>query len=307
MAKGKSTIWMEYALLRAFCAIVNIVPYPAAMAAARGLGSVLFRVFRFKRHRTIDRIRSVFPDKTVREAEWIAVKSLQNVLLTGVEMMRAPRLDKAWMDRHVKDGQYYKDRLQSYVDEGKGVVIMVPHSGNWYMAAWSMAKYGLRLFAIAARQRNPKLNEWMNRQYGEIEVLDRDDRDTLVRIKEYLEAGRAFAILPDLRVRKPDVSVDFFGGKANVSHAGAMFAVRCGCPIIVAQMRREDGKHVFNHIATLRPNPDATDKREEAARLTREAMSLLDAEIRKHPEDWFWYNKRWILEPLAKSASSSRH
>ena len=297
MAKSKSTIWLEYALLRTFCAIVNVVPYPVAMAAARGLGSMLFRVFRFKRRRTIDRIRSVFPDKTVREAESIAVKSLQNVLQTGVEMMRAPRLDKAWMDCHVKDGQFYKDRLQEYVDEGKGVVIMVPHSGNWYMAAWSMAKYGLRLFAIAARQRNPKLNEWMNRQYGEIEVLDRDDRDTLVRIKEYLEAGRAFAILPDLRVRKPDVSVDFFGGKANVSHAGAMFAVRCGCPIVVAQMRREDGKHVFNHIATLRPDPSATDRREEAARLTRETMRLLDVEIRKRPEDWFWYNKRWILEP----------
>ena len=297
MAKSKSTIWLEYALLRTFCAIVNVVPYPVAMAAARGLGSMLFRVFRFKRRRTIDRIRSVFPDKTVREAESIAVKSLQNVLQTGVEMMRAPRLDKAWMDCHVKDGQFYKDRLQEYVDEGKGVVIMVPHSGNWYMAAWSMAKYGLRLFAIAAHQRNPKLNEWMNRQYGEIEVLDRDDRDTLVRIKEYLEAGRAFAILPDLRVRKPDVSVDFFGGKANVSHAGAMFAVRCGCPIVVAQMRREDGKHVFNHIATLRPDPSATDRREEAARLTREAMRLLDVEIRKRPEDWFWYNKRWILEP----------
>ena len=297
MAKSKSTIWLEYALLRTFCAIVNVVPYPVAMAAARGLGSMLFRVFRFKRRRTIDRIRSVFPDKTVREAESIAVKSLQNVLQTGVEMMRAPRLDKAWMDCHVKDGQFYKDRLQEYVDEGKGVVIMVPHSGNWYMAAWSMAKYGLRLFAIAAHQRNPKLNEWMNRQYGEIEVLDRDDRDTLVRIKEYLEAGRAFAILPDLRVRKPDVSVDFFGGKANVSHAGAMFAVRCGCPIVVAQMRREDGKHVFNHIATLRPDPSATDRREEAARLTREAMRLLDVEIRKRPEDWFWYNKRWILDP----------
>ena len=304
MAKSKSSIWIEYALLRTFCALVNAMPYAVAMAAARGLGALLFRVFRFKRKRTLERILLVFPDKSSRDAERIALKSLQNVLETGVEMMRAPTLDKAWMDRHVKDGQMYKDRLQSYVDEGRGVVVMVPHSGNWYMAAWSMAKYGLKLFAIAARQRNPKLNAWMNRQYGDIEVLDRDDRETLVRIKERLEAGRAFAILPDLRVRRPDVLVDFFGGKANVSHAGAMFAVRCGCPIVVAQMRREDGKHVFNHIATLRPNPDAPDKREEAARLTRETMSLLDVEIRKHPEDWFWYNKRWILEP-AKSKSAS--
>ena len=297
MAKGKIAINLEYGALRFFCAAVNAMPYRVAMAAARALGSVAFHVFRFKRRRTLERIRSVFPEKSLREAKSIALKSLQNVLMTGVEMMRAPRLDRAWMDSHVRDGQLYKDRLQAYVDEGKGVVIMVPHSGNWYMAAWSMAKYGLPLFAIAARQRNPKLDAWMNRQYGDIKVMDRDDRETLVRIKERLDSGRAFAILPDLRVRKPDVSAEFLGGTANVSHAGAMFAVRCGCPIVVAQMYREGGQHVFNHIATLRPDPNAADRKEEAARLTREAMRLLDVAVRQRPGDWYWYNKRWILEP----------
>ena len=297
MAKGKIAVNAEYGAIRLACAVVNAIPYSVAMAAARLLGWTFFRVLGFKRRRTLERIKSVFPGMTDREAAAVAVRSLQNILQTGVEMMRAPRLDRAWMDSHVVDGALYKDRLQELVDEGSGVVIMVPHSGNWYMAAWSMAKYGLPLFALAARQRNPKLNAWMERQYGDIEVLDRDCRDTLVKIRDKLKEGRAFAILPDLRVRHPDVEVDFFGGKANVSHTGAMFAVRCGCPIVVAQMQREGGKHVFNHIATLRPDPAATDKRAEAERLTREAMSLLDREVRKRPGDWYWFNKRWILEP----------
>ena len=297
MAKSAVCINLEYFLLRFFCAVVNVIPYPLAMAAARGLGWMAFTVFGFKRRRTLERIRGVFPEKTEREAKAIAVRSLQNVLQTAVEMMRAPKLDRKWMDRYVKDGQLYKDKLQAYVDEGKGVVIMVPHSGNWYMAAWSMAKYGLKLFAIAARQRNPKLNAWMNRQYGDIEVLDRDCRDTLSQIREKLSAGRAFAILPDLRVRNKDVEADFFGDKANVSRSGAAFAVKCGCPIVVAIMTRQDGRHVFNHIATLRPDPDAADKKEEARRLTRETLKLLSDEIMKTPGDWYWFNKRWILEP----------
>ena len=300
MAKSAFAINAEYIALRSACALVNAIPYALAMVLARGLGWTAFNVFGLKRRRTLDRIRGVFPEKSAREARAIAVRSLQNVLQTAVEMMRAPHFDRAWMDRHVQDGQLYKDRLQAYVDEGKGVVIMVPHCGNWYMAAWSMAKYGLPLFAIAARQRNPKLNAWMNRQYGDIEVLDRDCRDTLVRIREKLEEGRAFAILPDLRVRKKDVDADFFGGKANVSHAGAMFAVRCGCPIVVAMMRRENGRHVFDHLDTLRPDPDAPDRKAEAARLTRKALAILDGNIRKYPGEWFWYNKRWILEPPAE-------
>ena len=119
-----------------------------------------------------------------------------------------------------------------------------------------------------------------------------------------LQEGRGFAILPDLRVPQPDVEVDFLRGKANVSHAGAMFAVKCGSPIVVAVMRRENGRHVFDHIGTLRPDPAAPDKKEEAARLTREAMKMLDERIQAHPEHWFWYNKRWILQPVKKKEES---
>ena len=288
---------LEYAAIVAVCAVAGAVPYRAAMAVARGLGWLLY-AFGLKRRRTCERIRSVFPEKSKREVREIAVRSLQNILMTAVEMMRASRLDRRWMDKHVLDGELYRDRLKELVDEGHGVVIMVPHSGNWYMAAWCMARYGLPLMSIAARQRNPKIDAWMARQYGDIEVFDRDMRDSLVKIKAGLSAGRAFAILPDLRVRRRDVEADFLGGKANVSRAGALFAVKCGSPIVVAAMSRRDGWHVFNHIATLRPDPSAADTKAEAARLTKEAMKLLSEEIVRRPGDWFWYNTRWILEPV---------
>ena len=301
MAKKSSiAVNIEYGALRAVCALVNAVPYGLAMLLADGAAIFAVRVLRFKRARTMDRIRTSFPEKSSAECRRIAVLSLANILKTAVEMIRAPRLSRVWMDRHIVEGRLYKDRLQAYVDEGKGVVIMVPHSGNWYMAAWAMAAYGLPLFAIAARQRNPKIDAWMKRQYGAIEVLERGSARTLVEIKKKLEAGRAFAILPDLRVPQRDVEVDFLGGKANVSHAGAMFAVRSGCPIVVAMMRRERGRHVFDHIGTLRPDPSASDRRAEAARLTREAMAMIDGRLMEHPEDWYWYNKRWILQPVAR-------
>ncbi len=297
MAKSRVAINAEYWGLRGGCALINALPYPLAMRLARALGWLMVRVFAFKRRRTLERIRSVFPQASDAEAMAIAVRSLQNLLQIGVEMMRSSSLTSKWMDKYIVDGRRNCERLRELVSEGKGVVIMVPHSGNWYMAAWAMAKYGLPLCAIAARQRNPKLNAWMNRQYGDIEVLDRDCRQTLVEIRRRLEQGRAFAILPDLRVRKRDVTVSFLGGEANVSRAGAMYAVKVGSPILVAHLRREKGKHAFKILSVLRPDPVATDRHAEAERLTREAMRLIETEIRRYPGDWYWYNKRWILEP----------
>ena len=296
--KSKGAALAEYIALRAACAVVNAVPYPAACAAARGLAWMLVKVFRFKLRRTLSRIHGCFPEKTEGEATRIAVASLANILMNAVELIRAPRLDRAWIERHVKDVHVYADRLKAIADEGNGVVIMVPHSGNWYMAAWAMARCGVPLFAIAARQRNPYIDAWMNRQYGEgLEVVERGSARTMAEIKSRLERGQCFAILPDLRVPSKDVQVPFLNGTANVSHGGAAFAVAVGAPIVVAIMRRENGLHVFDHLATMRPDP-SKNRREEAVRLTRETMALLDAAIQKTPEHWFWYNKRWILQPV---------
>lgn len=296
--KNNIEINVEYGILRAVCFIVGNIPYKIAMSLARGISFIAVDCFRFKRERTLERLRGVFPGKSEKELIGIARESLCNILQTAIEMTMAPKMTRQWMDKHVQDGLKYKEKLQKYVDEGNGVVIMVPHSGNWYMAAWSMAKYGLSLFSIAAKQRNPKIYNWMKRQYGDIEVLERGSAKTMVEIKEKLREGKAFAILPDLRSPTADVQVEFLGGKANVSHAGAMFAVNANSPIVVAAMYRKNGRHVFDHIATLRPNVNNTDKKSEAIRLTQHAMRLLDKRIRQRPEFWYWYNKRWILQPL---------
>lgn len=289
---------VEYALLRTLCAIVNAVPYPLACALAKGFAWFLVDVFRFKRKRTFDRIKGCFPEKTDREVHRIAVMSLANVLMSAVEMIRASSLDRKWIEAHVKDVHVYAERLKAIADEGKGVVIMVPHSGNWYMAAWAMARCGVPLFAIAAKQRNPYIDAWMNRQYGDgLDVVERGSARVMAEIKARLSKGQCFAILPDLRVPANDVEVPFLNGTANVSHGGASFATAIGAPVVVAIMRRENGKHVFDHLATLRPDPEKP-RKEESIRLTRETMALLDAAIQKTPEHWFWYNKRWILQPV---------
>ena len=295
--KSKAACWTEYALLRCACALVNAIPYSCACFLARFLTRLLL-LCGVHRKRTYDRIHSVFPDKTDAEVKRIAYLSLANVFQSGVEMIRAPRFDKRWITRHVKDIAVYAEKLQAVMDEGHGAVIMVPHSGNWYMAAWAMARYGIPLSAVAAKQRNPYVNAWMKRQYGTIDVVERGSASTLHEICERIKAGRGFAILPDLRVPSFDVEVPFLNGTANVSHGGAMFAVATGAPIVVAVMRRENGLHTFDHLATLRPDPQATDRKEEARRLTREALRLLDKAIQKTPEHWFWYNKRWILQPV---------
>ena len=74
MAKKSSiAVNIEYGALRAVCALVNVVPYRLAMLIADGAASFAVRVLRFKRARTMDRIRTSFPEKSSAECRRIAV------------------------------------------------------------------------------------------------------------------------------------------------------------------------------------------------------------------------------------------
>ena len=46
-------------------------------------------------------------------------------------------------------------------------------------------------------------------------------------------------------------------------------------------------------------------KDQDAVRLSQAVMDIVDAEIRKDPGQWFWYNKRWILDPLEPEAAAA--
>jgi lauroyl/myristoyl acyltransferase len=47
------------------------------------------------------------------------------------------------------------------------------------------------------------------------------------------------------------------------------------------------------------------DRDADLLRMTRTVMEHVDAAIRQTPEQWFWYNKRWVLRPLPARPDAS--
>lgn len=289
----------EYAVLRGLAAVLNALPYRAALAVAWGLAALTFHVARFRRREAARRIREVFgPGMTSREINRIAWRSMRNMGFNLVEMMRAQTIDQNWIDRHMPDFSAHAPDVKALVAQHGGAVITVPHMGNWDLAGWACHRYGISMFSIAAKQKNPLVNAWINRQRESgMTVLERGG-GTLKQIIRLLRGGHVLAILPDVRMPTPDLALPFLGGTANFGRGMAMFAITANVPIIPAVFRREGWtRHAFERLPAILPNP-ALPKDEDARRITAAVVGHVDAAIRKNPEQWFWYNKRWVLTPV---------
>lgn len=295
----------EYGALRCAAAFSNALPYRAALAAAWLCSAFAFHVLRWRRAEAERRIRSVFgPGMPARRVRRIARVSLRNMMFNCVEIMRGGRIDREWVDRRIPGFAREVEALKELVRERGGAVITVPHCGNWDLAGWACHRHGVSVFSIAARQKNPLVNAWVNRlRETGMTVLERGG-GTLRQVLRLLRTGHALAILPDVRMKTPDLEVPFLGGTLNAGRGMALFAIAAGVPVVPAVFRREGwARHSVLRLPALFPDP-SLGREEDARRLTEAVLAGVDRAVREAPEQWFWYNKRWALTPVGKGRAA---
>ena len=289
----------EYLALRGIGTVAAALPYSLAMAWGRAQADLFFPLLGRRRREAFARIEEVFGTRfNRREIESIARQSWRNIVMNGMEMMRVGRADLEWARRVCPCDQYLRV-LREHLQTGQGAILACPHTGSWEMGSVVSRLHGLPVFSIGAQQRNPLVNAYIQalREKPGIEIIPRG-AGTMKRVFRKLKAGELLGILPDVRSREPGFSVPFLNGTANLHKGMGLFATQTGCPVfpVIAQ-RHGLVRHSLTLYPPVYPDP-ALDKQEDGLRITREVARVIDRAIQNEPGQWFWYNKRWILEPL---------
>jgi len=290
---------LHYRLLLGTSAVLRVLPRRVALTLAWLLHFPALFILAPRVREARRRIATIVSDqKTVKRAARI---SLRNTLFNAVEMMSVGKFKLDYLNSIAKGLPEAVAKLRALSEEsgGRGIVITLPHCGNWDLAGSMCCLSGLPIFSVAGKQRNPYINDWINKSRGGhgMTILERGD-SAIMQIIRRLKSGEMFAILPDTRNFTPDLSVPFLGGDANVARGMAAFAWQAKVPVFPIVIRRV-GWMKFDIKSFPEIAPDYSAQKEaEILRITRETLAIFDREIRATPEQWFWYNKRWVLEPV---------
>jgi KDO2-lipid IV(A) lauroyltransferase len=101
-------------------------------------------------------------------------------------------------------------------------------------------------------------------------------------------------LLDQNATRAEGVFVPFFGVPACTSKGLAVLALRTGAPVLPVVLRRDpDGQgHCMDVGAPIPPPPDG-----DVATYTAAFNQVLEATIRRAPEQWLWMHARWRTQP----------
>lgn len=295
----------EYAALRGLAGLVQVLPLRVALLVVWPLAALSHFVFRFRLAEARARLRQVFPDEPEERLRHIAWRAWRNLAFTGVEVLRMPRLRKEHVPRIYESLEPFAT-VSALLASGRGVLLAVCHAGNWDLCSNAGQLLGVPIFALARPQRNTLADAYLNRMRGQQGVPAMMNNSALLKnVVRRLRAGEAMAILPDVRSRTPGLPIRFLGATANLPAGTGLFARMADVPVVPVFLRRVGWtRHTIELGEPIRPNPTA-ERRAEELRITQELMSFHEQWIRRYPDQYFWFNKRWVLEPLSADETAA--
>ena len=235
-----------------------------------------------------------------KNARHLAKVNCQNMGILIMEALALPKLTPENVSEWISiEG---KEHLEEALAMNRGVIIATAHQGNWEWLGGGLALYGYPLVAVMTPQHNQEINQLIMDLRGGanmILAMRAEVRDMVRHLKE----GRAVGLLMDQYAPQSDIRVSFFGRETSCQPGPAVLARLQKAPIVPIFIHRlPNGKH---HITVYPLKVVDQEKERHLAQeeITRELMGIIEAYIRKHPEEWFWLHNRWKLVGRERTTS----
>ena len=287
---------VEYGLACFWIGVFRVLPYRVALSVGWAAAWLGHYVVRYRRKAVHARIRQVFPDVSAARVRSIAWLSWRNLVFNLIDTMRVSKMDAAWLRRHVVNFTEVADAFASAGIPEQGIVAVSMHMGCAEIAARMLQDAGADVFVIFKTQKNLLVDQKLNDMRGATGITCLPVTDGLYRqILKRIKNDETLAMLADLRVDDGGIEVDFLGHAVHVGGGAALFAKRAGVPLLCAVFSRVGWcRHKIDVRFIISPDASLSVE-EDVTRMMQLVFSAFDAAIRERPEQWFWYNKKWIL------------
>lgn len=271
--------------------IVRWLPENSAYKLAYGFSDFLVK----RNGKSVQRLRSNLsrtqPGITALNLDLLLIEAMRSYMRYWVDTFRLPD----WSDERIIETVTVTNEhlLTDAIAAKTGVIVAVPHAGNWDHAGAYFCAKGIRLVTVAERLKPEKLflKFLAYRQAMGMEVLPLDGR-VLNTLQERLNEGALVALVSDRDLSRSGIEVEFFGGKARMPAGPALLALRTKAPLITAFVSYTDnGVHIeFRHVV-LPNRGDESSKVQEIVQMT--AQYFKDG-ISENPQDWHMLQRIWV-------------
>lgn len=272
--------------------MLGLLPEGLALRLGDALGRFGASVVRIRRKDVDRHLALAFPDRSPSWRSEVARGCYRHLGRESVAMLRMSDLNRDELAARTRITGL--DAVERALDEGRGIVFVTGHLGNWEIGGAAVAARGVPLAVVALRQGNPLFDRDLARIRERLgmRVIYKDDAPKAVL--RALSAGDGVAIVADQNPIRGGIPVEFFGREANTARGPAVLALRTGAPVFLGVALRVEDEDVDYRVEFREVPVERTGETDiDVQRLVQAYTTLLEKAIRSHPEQYFWHHRRW--------------
>ena len=188
------------------------------------------------------------------------------------------------------------------LNKGRGCFVLTAHMGNWELMSIAVScLLGRNCGSVVARPLDFYPLERLISRLRSIQGTEIIPKDGGMRkILKAAKENKTIGILLDQNVDWYEgVFVPFMGVQACTNKGLAIMAMANDIPVIpVFSFRRPDGKYeiIFENEVDIIVTGD---KQKDIEENTYKFTNIIEKTINSHPEQWFWFHKRWKTKPFS--------
>ena len=292
MSETRLPHYAQYYAIRGAVAALDRLSIRRAGRIGEWIGGLGYRPLGIRRAVVERQVRAAFPGLAEPEVLRIARASYEHLGRTSIEAALISALSQDQV-RAMFERVEGADALAAARAEGKGVLLVSGHLGNWELAGAFVAASGVPIEAVARGMENPLFDRYITRTRHDLGMTVIHDADAVRRVPRAMREGKAVAMLVDQgAVGLASTWVPFFGRYAKTPRGPAVFALRLGAPVVFATaLRQPNGKYVMYYERV--PVQPTGDREADVDRIVMDYTATLERWIRRAPEQYFWHHRRW--------------
>jgi KDO2-lipid IV(A) lauroyltransferase len=235
-------------------------------------------------------LRRTKPDMTDLNLDLLVIDAMHSYMRYWCDTFRFPD----WSPERVRDTVTVTNEhlLLDAIAAKTGVIVTLPHAGNWDHAGAYFCAKGIHLVTVAEHLKPEKLflKFLSYRQAMGMEVLPLDGR-VLGTLAQRLRQGALVALIADRDLSRSGIDVSFFGGPSRMPPGPALLAMKTKAPLITAFVSyTEAGIHIdFNEVSIPTSGSDET----KVLQILQSMAHLFENGISAHPQDWHMLQRIW--------------
>ena len=220
--------------------------------------------------------------------------SLESYARYWREAFRLPTMDQRVLGKRLTDSLKGREHLDAALDRGRGLVLALPHSGNWDMAGVWLVQHYDRFTTVAERLKPESLYrrfiDYRETLGFEVLPLSGGDRPPFEVLCERLRDNRAVCLMAERDLTRTGVQVDFFGEPTRMPAGPAKLAIKTGAALLPVHCWNKPDDWIFQVYPPLDIGSG------DVGTITQALADQFAGAIAAHPEDWHMLQPQWLAD-----------